>query len=49
MMGGDFGPEVSVKGLNHALDQVDNVHAILFGNENEIQEVLKKYPSLAKS
>ena len=48
MMGGDFGPEVTVKGLNHALDQIDNVHANLFGNENEIQEVLKKYPSLAK-
>ena len=48
MMGGDFGPEVTVKGLNHALDQIDNVHANLFGNENEIHKVLKKYPSLEK-
>ena len=48
MMGGDFGPEVTVKGLSHALDQLDNVHANLFGNENEIRNVLDKYPSLNK-
>ncbi len=46
MMGGDFGPEVTVKGLSHAFDQLDNVHANLFGNENEIRNVLDKYPSL---
>jgi len=48
MMGGDFGPEVTVKGLSHALDQIEGVHANLFGNESEIQKVLKKYPSLVK-
>ena len=48
MMGGDFGPEVTVKGLSHAFDQLDNVHANLFGNENEIRNVLDKYPSLNK-
>ena len=48
MMGGDFGPEVTVKGLSHALDQLDNVHANLFGNEHEIRNALDKYPSLNK-
>ena len=46
MMGGDFGPEVTVKGLNHAFKKLENVQANLFGNENDINKVLKKYPSL---
>ena len=47
MMGGDFGPDVTVKGLDHALKKLDNVHANLFGNEELINEVLIKYPSLS--
>ena len=37
MMGGDFGPDVTVKGLYHAFDQLENVHANLFGNEHVIR------------
>ena len=48
MMGGDFGPDVTVKGLYHAFDQLENVHANLFGNEHVIRNVLNKYPSLSK-
>ena len=39
MMGGDFGPEVTVKGLNHAFKKLENVQANLFGNENDINSV----------
>ena len=38
MMGGDFGPEVTVKGLDHALKKLDNVHANLFG-ESYIKQI----------
>ena len=47
MMGGDFGPEVTVKGLDHALKKLDNVHANLFGDKESINKVLNKYPSLS--
>ena len=47
MMGGDFGPEVTVKGLDHALRKLDNVHANLFGDKESINKVLNKYPSLS--
>ena len=36
MMGGDFGPEVTVKGLNHAFIKLENVQANIFVNENYI-------------
>ena len=47
MMGGDYGPEVTVKGLNYAFKKLENVHANLFGNEKKIRDVLNKYPYLS--
>lgn len=47
-MGGDFAPEVAVKGAVMALDAVaDDCRIVLFGDENAIRDILAKESCLA--
>lgn len=45
-MGGDFGPEVTVAGAAKAIQRYPEIHPILFGMEEAIEPVLRKFPAL---
>jgi glycerol-3-phosphate acyltransferase PlsX len=47
VMGGDFGPEVTIPGAALSLVRHPSVNFILFGDEAKIAAALEKYPALA--
>ena len=47
-MGGDYGPEVVVPGVDIALSRHGNMRVILFGDEARIRAVAKDYPRILR-
>lgn len=45
-MGGDHAPGMVVEGINTALERLPDVRFLLFGDEQQISELLNKYPSV---
>ncbi|QHB17142.1 phosphate acyltransferase PlsX [Mannheimia pernigra] len=46
VMGGDFGPRVTIPAIAKALTQKSNLSFLLFGDENQITPLLQKYSLL---
>lgn len=49
VMGGDFGPRVTIPALAKALSQHSNLSLLLFGDESQITPLLEKYSLLNSS
>lgn len=47
-MGGDFGPEVAIPGINLLHEENRDIRFLLFGDESRINPYLSKFPSLMK-
>lgn len=47
-MGGDLGPEAVVPGAALALDDLQDVRFLLFGDEGKVKPVLDRYPALVR-
>jgi len=48
-MGGDFGPEVVIPGIDIALESTPELQVLLFGNEKKLIPLLDKYPKVREA
>lgn len=46
VMGGDYGPEVTIEGAAVAQKHLPNIHFLFYGIEEVVKPILKKYPHL---
>ncbi|WP_332065618.1 phosphate acyltransferase PlsX [Bartonella sp. CB189] len=47
VMGGDYGPEVTIAGAAIVQKYLPNIHFLFYGVDESVRPVLKKYPSLS--
>lgn len=48
VMGGDFGPEVTLAGLSAALEQGLDIHFLLYGRASQVEPLFVSYPALVE-